>query len=149
MKKMITVFLLMFLVFQCFAPNGDKCLFILESEPLHPFKMQDPILRSVACQETEIDPYLINEVEDAGGLLQIRQIMIEEVNRICKKLGLPDRFVLADRMNPVKAIRIWWIVQNYLNPVYDLKEACLIWNGRGKGNEEYYKSVKNIWIKQR
>lgn len=80
-----------------------------------------------------------------GGILQIGQEMIDEANRISKKLNLGESFILSDRLNVNKSIRIWYIVQNYWNPKYTCRRACKIWNPTA--SNRYYIKVKNEVIK--
>lgn len=122
---------------QLLAPKREV-LYIERTEPIYIYNVDDPLLRAIMRLESNYDPLIINLVSGAGGLLQIMQPMIEEVNRICKIWHelFPDdipleQFVLSDSFDPIKSIRIWYIVQDYLNPEYDINLACQIWFGRG------------------
>ena len=132
MKRM-TILILILIVFsglRVFAPR-EKVLYIEEAEPIYIFNMKDPLLRAVARAESNYDPLIVNKVSKARGLLQIMPSMITEVNRICKKLGIDEHYTWNDAFDPVKSIRIWYIVQGHLNPEYDVNLACQIWFGRG------------------
>ena len=85
------------------------------------------MLHSFIKVESNFNDTVINSL-GYGGCLQIGQEMVDEVNRICKKEGNPSRYVLKDRLNRGKSIEMWYIVQNYWNPLYDLKRAAKIWN---------------------
>lgn len=145
MKKLMFLAMFLFVSFRCLAPTYGTVLCIERCEPLHPFGITDPVLMAVGYNESRFIPDIINVAEDAGGFLQIRHTMITEVNRICVEIGLPDRFVLADRLSPDRSIRIWCIIMAYHNPDNDLRTACLVWNGRGKdgkGSLKYYNNIR-------
>lgn len=82
-----------------------------------------------------------NAYEDAAGILQIRQVMLREVNRIMGKEVYTD----SCRFNPRKSIEMFLIVQRYYNPSANFKTACKVWNA---GNPACADStIKNYWAK--
>lgn len=66
--------------------------------------------------------------EDAVGILQITEDGVREANRICKLLNIKKHFSMNDRWDPHKSIEMWYIIQGYRNPKYDLTIASRIWN---------------------
>jgi len=145
MKRM-TILILILIFFnglRVFAPR-EKVLYIEKAEPIYIYNVENPLLRAVMRLESNFDPLIVNPVSGAGGLLQIMQPMIDEVNRICKLWHdlFPDdipleKFVLSDGFDPIKSIRIWSIVQNYHNLEYDINLACQIWFGRGVQHDNW------------
>ena len=50
---------------------------------------------------------------EAVGALQIRPIMVREVNRICKRIGSDQRFTLKDRFDRDKSIHMFMIWKKF------------------------------------
>ena len=130
---MLITLIFSFVFLNCIAPisHPTPVFYIEVSEPLIIFNMKDPLLRAVAWYESRYNERAVNKHSGARGLLQIIPVMIKEVNKICKKTGNPARYTWNDAWDPQKSIEIWWIVQNYHNPEYDIAKAVKIWFGRG------------------
>ena len=140
MKKMITIIIFIFLFLPLHAPEYHY-LYFQESEGIRVF---DKMLYAFEKVESDFNCDTVNSC-NAGGILQITPKMIAECNRITKLLKIPFRCVLSDRLDSLKSVQIWYIVQNYWNLGYDLKRACKIWNP--KGDKRYYiRILKNIRI---
>lgn len=105
-------------------------------------KREDVLLQAVMYVESNHNPGVVNYKENAVGILQIRPIMIKEVNRILTLQGDNRRFTLNDRTDSLKSIRIWYIVQGHHNPDYDPIIAARIWNGK-KMPQRYWIKIKN------
>ena len=71
--------------------------------------------------------------EKAVGCLQIRPIMLREVNRLLRKSGSDKRFSLADRWSREKSIEIFdtWRSISHPNDSDEVVARC--WNGGPKG----------------
>jgi hypothetical protein len=110
--------------------------------------LKDKLLAAIIQTESRYDAGAVLPSENAVGILQIRPIMIEDVNRILIYKKDSRRYTLEDRINPKKSIEIWYIVQRYYNPTYDLRTACLVWNGRGKdgqGDKNYLAKIQSLY----
>jgi len=88
-----------------------------------------------------------NSVEDAVGCLQIRPIMVREVNRILKKTGKEERFDLEDRWDREKSLEMFNIWREYHHPNSTDEVIARNWNGGPNGfNKEstlkYWKKVR-------
>jgi len=87
------------------------------------------------------------------GIIQIKPVMVKEVNRICKIQGLDKKFTLADRNNTAKSAEMFWIYQEFYNPDLNLdslsKEDMAVlarkWNGGPKGHMK--RATKKYWKK--
>ena len=82
--------------------------------------------------------------EDNIGILQIRPIMVYEINRI---LGY-KKYRLKDRFDPAKSIEMFKIYTNHHTPSWDLELVCRRWNGGYNGELKlstlsYYLKVKD------
>lgn len=82
---------------------------------------------------------------EAVGALQIRPIMVREVNRILKIQKSDIRFKLKDRFDRQKTIEMFMVWKNYHHPDGDFEKIARNWNGGPKG---YKKSrTERYWAK--
>ena len=121
-----------------------------EPEPIieYPFGISDTMLLSFIRLESNFNEQAVNPVTGARGILQILPVMINEANRLQSLLGNPIQYTWDDAWSVEKSIEIWYLVQNYHNPDYNIQEACKIWFGRGVQYDgmtwiEYHKKVEH------
>ena len=120
-------------------PNG--VLAIAEGEKIQPF---DPTLWAFQSVESNFRPYVVNYLGYTG-ILQEGPEMIEEANRINKMKGNPIRFTFPESaLDPYQAVQIWYIVQDYWNPKYELRRAAKIWNPLA--SVKYYNKIKKQYL---
>lgn len=67
------------------------------------------------------------------GILQIRPIMVKEINRISKKEGLGKEFSMSDRYSRTKSIEMFNIWRNYHHPDNNYEAIARTWNGGPNG----------------
>lgn len=77
------------------------------------------------------DRHLVGE--EAVGALQIRPIMVREVNRILKIQKSDKRFKLKDRFERDKSIEMFYIWKNYHHKDSEPEVIARNWNGGPKG----------------
>jgi hypothetical protein len=70
---------------------------------------------------------------EAIGALQIRPIMVKEVNRILKIQKSDKRFTLKDRFERDKSIEMFYIWKNYHHKDSEPEVIARNWNGGPKG----------------
>lgn len=70
---------------------------------------------------------------EAVGVLQIRPIMVREVNRILKIQKSNKRFTLKDRFERDKSIEMFYIWKNYHHKDSEPEVIARNWNGGPKG----------------
>ena len=70
---------------------------------------------------------------EAIGALQIRPIMVKEVNRILKIQKSDKRFKLKDRFERDKSIEMFYVWKNYHHKDSDYETIARNWNGGPKG----------------
>ena len=70
---------------------------------------------------------------EAVGALQIRPIMVREVNRILKIQKSNKRFTLKDRFERDKSIEMFYIWKNYHHKNSNPEVVARNWNGGPKG----------------
>lgn len=85
--------------------------------------------------------------EPSVGVLQIRPIMVREVNRICKRIGSHQRFTLKDRFDRQKSIHMFLIWKEFHHKDSDFETISRSWNGGPKGPKsnrtlKYWKKVE-------
>ena len=71
--------------------------------------------------------------EPSVGVLQIRPIMVREVNRICKRIGSHQRFTLKDRFDRQKSIHMFLIWKEFHHKDSDFEAIARSWNGGPRG----------------
>ncbi len=87
------------------------------------------------------------------GIIQIKPVMVKEVNRICKIKGIDKKFTLADRKDPSKSSEMFWIYQEFYNPGInrdslskkDMEIMARKWNGGPEGHRK--KATNKYWRK--
>jgi len=89
------------------------------------------------------DVHLIGN--EAVGALQIRPIMIREVNRILKIQKLTKRFKRKDRYNRTKSIEMFMVWKDYHHPEGGFETIARNWNGGPKGYKN--KRTEKYWVK--
>jgi len=104
--------------------------------------IEDPLIDAIIEVESGGDTLAYNSKEDAVGCLQIRPIMVREVNRL---LG-EDKYTLKDRWNKAKSIEMFNVIRSHLKGATD-EQIARTWNGgyNGKNNPKtlvYWNKVK-------
>jgi len=79
------------------------------------------------------------------GCLQIRPIMVREVNRILRKQKIKKKYTLNDRYSRKKSIEMFYIWRDYHHSEDSDEVIARCWNGGPKGWKK--KSTKYYWIK--
>jgi len=91
------------------------------------------------------DRHLVGE--EAVGALQIRPVMVREVNRILKIQKSDKRYKLKDRFNREKTLEMFYIWKNYHHKDSDFETIARNWNGGPRGYKRsstlrYWKKVQ-------
>ena len=91
-----------------------------------------------------------NKKEDAVGCLQIRPVMVREVNRILKRLGRVERFTKEDRWDCGQSREMFYIWRNYHHKNSSDEVIARCWNGGPRGykkrsTEYYWNKVQLQW----
>ena len=108
---------------------------------------ESEIISALMYVESSNNDSAYNASEDAGGCLQIRKTMVNDVNRILHRKKSPIRFTYQDRWNRYKSIKMFEIYCKYYNlETYEQIARC--WNGgpRGINNPAtviYWNKVQN------
>ena len=98
----------------------------------------DPLIMAIIQVESCGDTLAHNIKEDAAGVLQIRPIMVAEVNRLIGK----DSFTLSDRWSVQKSIAMFNVIRSHTkNPTNE--KLARNWNGGWNGYKK--KSTLKYW----
>jgi len=114
---------------------------------IEPEEIEFDITSALIYVESRGKDSAYNSSEDAVGCLQIRPIMVREVNRILKKTGKEERFDLEDRWDREKSLDMFHIWREYHHPNSTDEVIARNWNGGPNGfNKEstlkYWKKVR-------
>ena len=102
---------------------------------------RDNLVDAIIYVESRNNPNACNKSEDACGVLQIRPIMIKDVNRILKR----NQYTLNDRWNKTKSIEIFNIIKEHYSPNGTPERIARVWNGGPNGHNK--PSTISYWHK--
>lgn len=102
------------------------------------------LIDAIIYVESRGDIKAHNISEDAVGCLQIRPIMVREVNRLLAKNDIPKVYTLEDRWNKQKSIEMFNVIKDNTNNPTDEKLARN-WNGGWNGYKK--QSTLKYWHK--
>tara|TARA_R110001592_G_scaffold114630_2_gene314626 strand:+ start:21469 stop:21987 length:519 start_codon:yes stop_codon:yes gene_type:complete len=71
--------------------------------------------------------------EPSIGVLQIRPIMVREVNRICKIMNSNQQFTLKDRFDRGKSIHMFMVWKEFHHKDSNFEKISRSWNGGPRG----------------
>ena len=87
----------------------------------------------------------VNLGKPSVGVLQIRPIMVREVNRILKKQKSKIKYKLKDRFSREKSIEMFMVWKNYHHPKGGFETIARNWNGGPRGFKN--KRTEKYWVK--
>ena len=101
--------------------------------------------------ESAGNPYAFNKKENACCCLQIRPIMLREVNRILRKQNNDKRFTKEDRWDCGLSQEMFYIWRNYHHKDSSNEVVARNWNGGPRGykkqsTEHYWNKVQKTWV---
>ena len=116
-------------------------------QPIKPKPIEEDVVEGMILVESNGNDSAYNASEEAVGCLQIRPIMLREVNRILRKQGDTLRYELEDRWNRDKSLEMFHIWREYHHPNSTDEVIARNWNGGPRGYEKestikYWKKVK-------
>ena len=120
----------------------------IESPKLKPViysKSYTELVSAMIWVESKGNDSAYHRGEKAAGCLQIRPIMVKEVNRILSLKGSSYIYTLEDRWSREKSIQMFNIVTNYYHPNGTYEEIARCWNGGPKGLQK--KQTQKYWHK--
>ena len=114
----------------------------------------EPLIQAMIMVESEGNDSAYHKREKAAGCLQIRPIMVREVNRILTIQKSELEYTLEDRWSRNKSIEMFHIVNGYHNKNSTYEEIARAWNGGPKWikkslTKRYWKRVQKQLKKQK
>mgnify|MGYP006439494831 CR=1 FL=1 len=130
----------------------EETIIELKSKNIQPIITDGDLLTALIFVESRGNDSAIGDRHlvgnEAVGALQIRPIMVREVNRILHKQGGTFRFKLKDRWDRDKSLEMFHVWREYHHPNSTDETIARSWNGGGKGPKKestlhYWRKVKN------
>ena len=129
------------------TPPLPKPQFIKPIKHIEPEPIKVDVIEGMIYVESRGNDSAYNASEDAVGCLQIRPIMVREVNRILRKQNDTLRFELEDRWDRNKSLEMFHIWREYHHPNSTDEVIARNWNGGPRGYEK--ESTIKYWRKVR
>lgn len=128
------------LVLSLLPPNSKTITDVVETS-------NELLVESIIQVESRGNPSAYCVSEEAVGCLQIRPIMLREVNNILKRSGDEKRYELSDRWDCEKSKEMFHIWKNYHHKYSDFEKIARNWNGGPLGYKKnstigYWKKVE-------
>lgn len=107
------------------------------------------LVQSIAVVESGNNTQKVSNCGKYVGILQISKILVDDCNRIIGK----KKYKYEHRYNKQASIEMFYIIQNYYNPSWDIEKAIRIWNGgpnySKKKTDGYFREVYSEYRKMR
>lgn len=131
-------------------PKVDLTQRVVEEKVIVEKRPIEPLVNALITVESQGNPHAIGDTHlDAPsiGLLQIRPIMVREVNRILKLNGIDHKYKLSDRKDSIKSVEMFYIWYEFHHKDDDFETIARSWNGGSNGpklkaTEHYWNKVK-------
>ncbi len=111
---------------------ANNALIILDHPGINPYT---GLLYAVGMVETSGNTLAFNELEEAAGVFQIRQVRVDEYNR---RTG--SNYTLADMFNYDLSEKVFLYFASVIGP-YNFERIAKGWNGSGPMTELYWKRI--------
>ena len=125
--------------------------YIQTIEPTKQLKTKKTLVDALILVKSSGNPNAFNKKENACGCLQIRPIMLREVNRILRKQNEDKRFTKEDRWDCglSKEMFYIWSLHHHRNSSSEV--IARNWNGGPRGykkqsTEHYWHKVQKAWV---
>ena len=149
MKRVILLSLLPFMISSGNDPFVEPPTQHITEQPIviAPKPIDDLINALIYVESRGIDSAIGDKHlgEPSVGVLQIRPIMVREVNRILKIQGKIKRFKLKDRFDRQESIRMFMVWKSYHHPDDNIEKIARNWNGGPRGYR--YDRTLPYWVK--
>ena len=106
---------------------------------------KDKLVEAIIWVESRGDTLAYNKSEEALGCLQIRPIMLREVNRLLAKNDIQKVYTLKDRTSRSKSIEMFNVIRGHINNPTN-ERIARNWNGGynyGESTLKYWNKVKS------
>jgi hypothetical protein len=132
LSRLIFTVTFLLLNFRVVAPENHT---IIISEPLV-IKPFSSLMYATSMIESMGNPMFYNELENAVGIFQIRQVRVDDYNR---RTG--SHYTLADMWDVKISEKVFLYFASHYKP-HELERISKSWNGSGPLTEIYWKKIK-------
>ena len=127
----------------------EETIIELKSKDIQPIITDGDLLTALIFVESRGNDSAIGDRHlvgnEAVGALQIRPIMVREINRQLKRNGFEPRFTMDDRYSRDKSIEMFNVYVELLHKNHSDEHIARNWNGGPKGYKR--KTTKKYWAK--
>lgn len=134
LRKILLLFFLASFTGKAVAPDTFE-LTIFETPAIRPF---EPLMNAVAMVETMGNTLAFNELENAAGIFQIRQVRVDDYNR---RTG--SHYTLPDMFDYEISEKVFLYFAGLKGP-YSFERIAKAWNGSGPQTEFYWQRIKSL-----
>lgn len=132
LAKLLLTALFFFFGLKSVAPDSNSMI-VFQPRPIQPF---NELMVAIGMVETMGNVYAYNEIENAVGKFQIRQVRIDDYNR---RTG--SKYVLEDMFDSGLSEKVFLYFASQIGP-YHFEKIARAWNGSGPKTESYWKRIK-------
>jgi len=151
MKTLLSIMALMSAIVAPNATINNLCEDTITIEEYHQIDSVDYLLESMILVESNGDSLAVGDTHmdtPSIGLLQIRRVMVKEINRILKKQGSMLRYSYSDRWSATKSVEMYYIWKEFHHQESSDETIARNWNGgtygyKKKATIQYWAKVKN------
>ena len=104
----------------------------------------DKLIDAIIHVESRDLDSAVNRKTNAVGCMQIRPIMVADVNRILRKKQFPLEYDLHDRYKRDKSLQMFYIWKTYYHRRSNLETIARCWNGGCNGENK--RATYNYWL---
>lgn len=130
MKTLLII--LLFLPLTLYAPESHEAI-VFQSSGVNPY---ESLFHATTIVESSKNPLVINYDEMAYGLVQIRQVKLDDFNKQSGK-----HYSLEDCLDPGIAREIYMHFASKYGPM-DLEIIARAWNGSGPMTDRYWTKIQ-------
>ena len=131
-------------------PKVDLTQRVVEEKVIIEKRPIEPLVNALIQVESRGNSQAVGDTHldsPSIGLLQIRPIMVREVNRILKLKGTDYKYKLSDRKDSTKSVEMFYIWYEFHHKDDDFETIARSWNGGSNGpklkaTEHYWNKVK-------
>lgn len=110
-------------------------LTIFETPAVRPYA---PLMSAIGMYETMGNPLAFNELENAAGIFQIRQVRVDDYNQ---RTG--SNYTLLDMFDYEVSAKVFLYFADLAGP-YHFERIAKAWNGSGPRTEFYWEKIKTL-----
>ena len=150
-------FILLLFVLTFFLSASAETTYQLKQIPDTTINMTN-LIEALITVESNGNPYALSKDSTCVGVLQIKEIVVDDCNEYLKIKGINKRYSYEDRYNRNKSIEMFYLIQErYRNFRTERSETYIehmirLWNGGCgyylKSTQSYYEKVISIYTKK-